>query len=147
MRFFAGTVGCLLVGLASAGVAQEYRASIAGEVTDPSRAAVEGAKVTASSVERGVNFESTTNSSGRYNISFLLPGRYTIMVEKRGFRTIVREGLSLLAADKLPIDFKLELGAAADSVTVSTEASLLRGPAECGWCDPRRRAPSTWLAW
>jgi Carboxypeptidase regulatory-like domain/TonB dependent receptor len=126
MRFFAGTVGCLLVGLASAGVAQEYRASIAGEVTDPSRAAVEGAKVTASSVERGVNFESTTNSSGRYNISFLLPGRYTIMVEKRGFRTIVREGLSLLAADKLPIDFKLELGAAADSVTVSTEASLLQ---------------------
>jgi hypothetical protein len=126
MKFSVMSPCCWLVVCASAAVAQEYRASIAGEVTDPSGAAVEGAKVVATSSDRNVPFESVTNSSGRYNISFVLPGRYTILVEKAGFKSVIRQGISLLAADKLAVDFKLELGAAAETVTVSSQPPLLQ---------------------
>src|SRR5258708_6233813 len=117
---------CCLFALAAWGRAQEFRASISGQLTDPSGAAVEGARVAASSVERGVAYESTTNSAGRYNIPFLLPGEYTVAVEKPGFKKLVREGVSLLTADKLAIDFKLDLGAIADTVTVLGAAPLLQ---------------------
>ncbi|MEO7652491.1 MAG: TonB-dependent receptor [Bryobacteraceae bacterium] len=117
---------CWLVILASTGFAQEYRATLAGEVTDPSGSAVEGAKVTATSIERSVPYESTTNSAGRYTIQFLLPGSYRVDVEKPGFRKFVREGISLLAADRAVLDVKMDLGAVADSVTVSGEVSLLQ---------------------
>ena len=82
--------------------------------------------VTATSVERLVPYEATTNSTGRYTIRFLLPGKYKVAVEKPGFRKFVREGISLLAADRLSVDVKLELGTISDSVTVSGEVSLLQ---------------------
>lgn len=71
--------------------AQEFRATISGEVTDPTGAAIEGAKVVASSVERNVPYEAVTNASGRYIIQFLLPGKYVLTVEKDGFKKFVRE--------------------------------------------------------
>ncbi|HJZ99702.1 MAG TPA: carboxypeptidase-like regulatory domain-containing protein, partial [Candidatus Solibacter sp.] len=83
-------------------------------------------KVAATSVERNVLYESTTNSAGRYYIQFLLPGKYTITVEKPGFKKFVREGVALLAADKFGIDVKLDLGPVADTVTVSGEVTLLQ---------------------
>ena len=119
--------GCCLLALAGwACRAQEFRAAISGQLTDPSGAAVEGARVKAASVERGVAYETITNSAGRYNIPFLLPGEYTLSVEKAGFKKLVREGVSLLGADKLAIDLKLDLGAIADTVTVSGAAPILQ---------------------
>src|SRR3954453_1487348 len=81
--------------LASPVSAQEFRAVISGEVTDPSGAAVSEAKVTAVAVERNVPYEATTSTAGRYTIRFLLPGSYTVTVEKPGFRKFVREGVAL----------------------------------------------------
>lgn len=106
--------------------AQEFRATISGEVTDPTGAAVEGARVVAHSVERNIPYESVTNSAGRYVIQFLLPGSYTITVEKAGFKKFIRDGISLLSADKLAVDVALTIGAQADSVSVTAEANTLQ---------------------
>ena len=65
--------------------AQEFRATISGEVTDPAGAAITGAKVVATSVERNVPYTAETNEAGRYMIQFLLPGKYVITAEKTGF--------------------------------------------------------------
>src|SRR5438445_10124931 len=116
-------LGALLAVSVSIAVAQEFRATISGEVTDPSGAAVDGAKVTAISLGRNVLYDATSNSAGRYNIPFLLPGQYTIAAEKAGFKKSVREAVSLVASDKLAIDIKLDLGAVSDSVTVSGAVS------------------------
>src|SRR5712691_2532624 len=126
MRFFALSACGLLFALASPGLGQEFRATIAGEVSDSSRAAVEGAKVVAASAERKTLRHFTTNSAGRYQIQFLLPGAYTVTLEKPGFKRFVREGISLLAADNVSIDVRLEVGATADTVTVSAAAPLLQ---------------------
>ncbi|MCC7496487.1 MAG: TonB-dependent receptor [Bryobacterales bacterium] len=117
---------CLALALASAMVAQEFRATISGEVTDPAGAAVEGAKVVATSVERNVPYDTATNAVGRYTIQFLLPGKYTVTVEKTGFKKFVREDVVLVGQDKLALDVRLDLGAVVDSVTVTGDVSLLQ---------------------
>lgn len=126
MRMILMRICCLLVVLAVAATAQEFRATISGQVTDPTGAAVAGAKVVALSVERNVPYEAITNAAGRYVIQFLLPGKYTITVEKEGFKKFVKEGIALFAADKLAVDAALELGAVTESVTATAEMSLLQ---------------------
>src|SRR5579864_1950641 len=126
MKSSVASPWCLLAVLASSCVAQEFRADIAGQVSDPSGAAVSGARVIATSVERNLLYESTTNSAGRYNIPFLLPGPYVLTVEKPGFKKFMRENVSLLASDRLALDIQLELGAVSDTVTVSGSVSLLQ---------------------
>ncbi len=117
---------CFLALVVSTAVAQEFRAMISGDVSDPAGAAVDGAKVVATSVERNVPYEATTNSAGRYVIQFLLPGKYLITVEKAGFKKFVHSEVALLANDRRAINVKLELGAVAESITVSGEVSLLQ---------------------
>src|SRR6266581_6682992 len=63
---------------------QEVTASITGTVTDPSGAAVSGATVTATSVERGLNYTAVTNDSGLYRIAPLPVGTYSLKIEKSG---------------------------------------------------------------
>lgn len=116
-------VFCLLAAVVAA---QEFRASIAGTVSDPSGAPVPNARVAVTSVSRGTTTESQTNDAGRYLVQFLLPDRYNLAVEKEGFKKFVRDGLNLQAADRLGLDIRLDLGAVAESITVSGEAPQLQ---------------------
>src|SRR5262245_58681878 len=109
----------LIALLAMKAAAQEFRATVSGGVTDSTGAAIEGAQVVATSVERNVPYPATTNVSGRYVIQFLLPGKYVVTVEKEGFKKYVRSDVSLLASDQRSLDVQLELGAVAESVTVA----------------------------
>jgi hypothetical protein len=104
---------------------QEFRATITGSVTDPAGAPVPAVRVRATDLERNLTSDAETNESGIYIIRFLQPGAYSVRVQKDGFKTIVRDRITLGAADRLSLDFKLELGALAESVTVTADASLL----------------------
>ena len=115
---------CLFV--SSSVLAQEFRATISGEVTDQTGAIVTGVKVVALSTERNTPYETVTNGAGRYSIQFLLPGKYTVSAEQAGFKKYSREDIVLLASDKAVLDIKLEVGAQAESVTVSGELSPLQ---------------------
>jgi hypothetical protein len=107
-------------------LAQDVRASISGNVTDPTGAIVAGVQIKVLSVERGTASEATSNDSGRYIIQFLLPGKYTLSAEKPGFKKIVHQGITLEAADHPGLDLKFELGQASESVTVTGDVSLLQ---------------------
>ncbi len=127
MKQFRNVITAVLLAVSPATVmAQEFRASISGEVTDPTGAAVEGARIVALSLDRNVPYEATSNSTGRYIIQYLLPGQYSVTVEKAGFKKFVRNGISLLSADKLAVDVVLTLGAQAESISVTAEAGLLQ---------------------
>src|ERR1044071_4871862 len=72
LKLFRIAIAAMLLGLAPETiVAQEFRASISGEVTDPTGAAVEGARVVALSLDRNVPYETTTNVAGRYIVKYL----------------------------------------------------------------------------
>src|SRR5580700_4493733 len=78
----------IATGMPQPGWAQEVTASITGTVTDPSGAAVAGAKVTTTSAERGITYTATTNDSGLYRLSDLPAGTYDLKVEKPGFAVV-----------------------------------------------------------
>ena len=72
--------------------AQEFRASLSGEVTDPSGASIAGAVITITNIDRNTDSTEVTNALGRYVVSFLAPGSYKVAVDKPGFRKSIREG-------------------------------------------------------
>ncbi len=122
MKHFARLAFALA--LAAAAWPQD-RGTISGTVTDPSGAPVLDARIEVRSTTRSTVSEAATNEAGRYLVQFLLPDVYRLTVEKAGFKKIVRDALRVTATDHLAIDARLELGAVAESVTVSGEAPLL----------------------
>lgn len=69
--------------------AQKDTGSIVGTVRDASGAIVTGAKVTVRDVERGTSFVTSSNDAGEYLAGPLKIGRYTVSIEKEGFKTAV----------------------------------------------------------
>ena len=118
--------GLLLAAFAAFSWAQEYRASVSGTVSDPTGAAIAGAKVTVTDILKNTRTEVTTNGVGFYSAPFLLPSKYKVVVEAGGFKKYVREDIVLGVNDKLGLDVALEVGALADSVTVTGEAAMLQ---------------------
>jgi hypothetical protein len=69
-------------------VAQSYRGTIRGAVTDPSGAVIPGATVTARNVETGLERTTTTEADGGYVVPELPAGKYEVTVEAAGFSKV-----------------------------------------------------------
>src|SRR5262249_463527 len=67
----------------------------------------------------------STNETGYYEASLLLPGNYQVTAESTGFRTYIRKGVVLQVSSRVEIDVRLEAGAVSESVTVTAEAPLI----------------------
>jgi len=105
--------------------AQSTNASLAGRVTDPSKARIAGAKAIAINAGTNISNEATTNAAGEYYLRSLVPGTYRIEVEKTGFRKLIKPDVILHVQDALNLDFELPAGTASESVTVEGGAPLL----------------------
>ncbi|MGH8247433.1 MAG: carboxypeptidase regulatory-like domain-containing protein, partial [Gammaproteobacteria bacterium] len=105
--------------------AQEYRGTILGRVTDPSGSAVPGAKVTA--INEGTNVASSAQSTadGAYVIPFLIPGKYRVEAEASGFRKYVQSGITVRVNAQVTVAIPMQVGAVAESITVTADAPLL----------------------
>src|ERR1700676_3693980 len=90
--------------------AQEFRASIAGQVTDSTGAIVPDATIVVADVVRTAASQTLSNSAGHYLVQYLVPGRYTVTAEKTGFKKSLRPSLTLGSADHIALDFVLEVG-------------------------------------
>jgi hypothetical protein len=106
--------------------AQATAGSIVGRVTDPSKAVVVGAQITALNQATGVSYTSKSNEAGDYIIQRVPPGIYSVTVTQPGFQTEVAKDLELVIDQKLAIDFALKVGAPATIETVTAEAPLLQ---------------------
>ena len=104
---------------------QESRATLLGRVVDPSGAVIVGATVRAVNLGTNTVATSTTNEHGNYEIPYLPPATYQLEVEVAGFKKLVQKGVELHVADRQVLDFKLELGPVAESVTVAGQGELL----------------------
>jgi len=104
---------------------QTVTAAIVGTVTDPAGAAVSGASITATSVERGTTYTAVTNDSGLYRIPSVPAGNYTLTVDKSGFTTAVHEAFVLTVNQVARIDVALKLGQQSETIKVSGMAPML----------------------
>jgi hypothetical protein len=114
---------CLL--LPCCAQAQSTDATITGRISDPSKAAIPGAKVIVTNVDTGVQQSGTTGSDGFYTIVALKPGNYKMEVEKQGFRTVVKPDVVLHVQDAPTINFEMAVGTVSESVTVEGGAPLI----------------------
>ena len=118
------TLGFLLLLILIPGslIAQTFRGTILGTVTDPQGAVVAGAKVTVRNVDTGLERTSQTSADGSYAIPELPIGTYTVTVTQSGFQTSVTSGLSVSVASEKRVDVALKTGTASDTVSVSAES-------------------------
>lgn len=123
-RALAGvTILCLLQWLTFPSIAQTTTATISGEVTDPNGAAVAGAKITGTNVNTNLTRTVTTDSDGRFVILALMPGNYDVQAEQQGFSRELRRGIVLTVGRDAVVNFELKVGAVADEVIISGDAS------------------------
>src|SRR5437870_9824964 len=107
----------IVVGL-SAAIAQTGSSNITGSVRDVNGAVVPGATVTAKNDATGVTSTQTTTDSGLYAFSSLPVGKYTITVEKQGFKTLQKTNNILEVGIPLTVDVALEVGQVSETVNV-----------------------------
>ena len=101
----------------------QYRAGIQGVVADAQGAVVEGATITLTAKETGIAKTTTSASDGVYAFPGLAPGRYSLVVEKTGFKKEVLDDVVVAAEQTNAVNVQLQVGQVSESVTVSSEVA------------------------
>jgi hypothetical protein len=125
-RLLGGVLGLLFLLSAGRSVfGQAVSGNITGTVTDSSGAAVPGADVLITDLDRGVRFQTKTNADGNYTQTHLLAGRYEVKVTASGFAEFATTATVAVDATTR-VDGQLQVGKTASSVTVTAETPLLK---------------------
>jgi outer membrane receptor protein involved in Fe transport len=114
---------CLVMCFAAAPLLAQSTGTIFGTVTDPSGAAVPGAKVDAVLIERGTLRSTTTDAVGEYTFALMPIGAYEIRVENAGFAEFKRSPITLDANQSVKVDAQLAMRGTAQSVTVNANVA------------------------
>ena len=105
----------------SAGLFGQSTSQITGTVKDTSGAVIPGADVKATDEATGVTYKQKTTGSGLYAFPSVPVGKYTILVDLKGFKTAKSTGNLLQVNTPLTVDVNLQIGESTE--TVSVEAS------------------------
>ena len=126
---------CMLCLFAPAALHAQVAASdLSGEVRDQSGWMVAGAGLAARQEPGGFTLRAISSGEGRYRFPNLLPGAYSVTVEKAGFRTLTLRGVVLSIDQRARLDFVLQSGEARETVTVTASVSPLEtGDASLGY--------------
>jgi Carboxypeptidase regulatory-like domain/TonB dependent receptor len=106
-------------------ISAQTEAEITGRVTDTSGAVVPSASVTIANLGTGAKQAVLSDSSGVYDVPDLLPGSYSVTVERSGFQTIVRRGIVLQVQQMARLNFTLQVGAVTKIIQVTANASQM----------------------
>ncbi|MBZ5656242.1 MAG: TonB-dependent receptor [Acidobacteriia bacterium] len=98
---------------------------IRGTVTDQMGAAVAGATVAVTDVQRGGIRTAPTDSSGNYVVPQLQPGVYKMRFEAKGFKTVERPSIQVEVGTDLDVDVSLPTGQVSETVVVTEEVPLV----------------------
>ena len=113
-------VVCILL-LSTVALAQTFRGTILGTVTDPSGNFIAGATVKVRNVGTGLERTVTTAGNGSYAIPELPIGGYSVTVTQSGFQTFVTSGVEVNVATERRVDVQLKIGQVNQIVEVSGE--------------------------
>ncbi len=114
---------CLLI-LPSA-VAQEFRATITGRVSDSTGAAIPNAALEIRNVDTNEVTAAVTSASGDYTVPLLRPGNYSISAQVAGFKAFTRASIVLNVGQTATVNIALQVGDVTDQITVTAEPPLI----------------------
>jgi iron complex outermembrane recepter protein len=96
---------------------QGSEASIAGTVVDSHGSAIARATIVAKSEASGAQSQATADNVGRFSISGLAPGRYTLTVTAKGFAATVQSGV-VASGQPATVTIGLKVGGVQENVEV-----------------------------
>ena len=112
--------------------AQNVTGTLTGIVSDASGAVVPNAAVTMKNEDSGDVRKTISNGEGFFSITAVQPGKYTVLVESKGFQKFEQRGLVFNAGDKRTLsDITLTVGSTVDTVVVEGTAAQL-SPVDSG---------------
>jgi hypothetical protein len=111
---------------AQPGWSQAVYGNIVGTVEDSTGAIVPGAKVTITDVAKGTTNTYTTNESGNFNATHLIPGTYNVRVEAANFKASETKDVRVFADQTVRLSPVLAAGGGSETVEVTAEAEQLK---------------------
>jgi len=132
MRFGAwrlgNTVGCasLLILAGPFAQAQIDTGAIVGVVRDPSSAAIPQAAVQVTNMATNVVNTTQTNTSGQYQVTALIPGKYSVKVTATGFQAAQQDNVVIDVQSRPAVDFTLQVGQSTEVVQVTSTSPVLQ---------------------
>jgi hypothetical protein len=119
----------LLVGgslILTSGIALAQTAQLSGTVRDEQGAVIRAAQVSVTKTDSGAEHSVATGDLGVFVLPFLPPGPYQVTAKAAGFKTTVRQGITLQTGQLLQLDIVLAVGPIQEAVTVSGDTPLLQ---------------------
>lgn len=114
----------LLTGALTPSLAQRLGGTLQVQATDQSGGVVPDAKVTATHQTTNITTEATSSGTGTYVFPNLVPGAYSVTVEKTGFRRFVRQNVMVRANQVVDATAQLEVGEVTTIVEVVGESAI-----------------------
>jgi hypothetical protein len=106
---------------------QGLTGQISGLVKDANANIIPGAEVEVTNDETGLKRNTVTGDDGSFVVTQLLPGTYSFVVKKSGFRSYRQENIVLTANERVAIrDVTLSVGDLTQTVTVTAEAARVQ---------------------
>jgi hypothetical protein len=125
LRFSIVTL-LLLVGMVASPRAQSTTdGAIGGSVKDPNGAVVQNATVTVRNEETNKETSATTDDEGRFRVTGLQPGNYTVAINVQNFAPFNQSKIVVEVGRVTSIDVPLALPGATEVVEVTSEAPVI----------------------
>jgi hypothetical protein len=124
LRLLAGSL-VVLAALIAPAQAQQFNGTLRGVVQDSTGGVVPGAAISVVEVSTNDTRNLTSDARGSWVLPNLKPGTYRIVVSLDGFKTAAIDNVKLDVQGIRDVEIKLEVGAAAETVTVSGQAAAV----------------------
>lgn len=104
--------------------AADITGSIDGVVKDASGGVAPGISVVVTNVATSAVFNTTTDSTGTYNIS-VAPGDYQLTVQAQGFKKFTASDIHVQVNEQARVDVTLEVGSVSQSISVAASVETV----------------------
>jgi len=100
---------------------QAYFGTVSGLLTDPTGAVLQNARVTLTDQQKGYQFATVSDSTGRFLFRAIPPGEYSVTAELAGFEKTRLTGINLDINENATANLRLKVSAAKETVQVSAQ--------------------------
>jgi hypothetical protein len=121
---FAVVIAALLMLVATGSYAQETTGTLTGRVVDSQGLAMPGVTVTATGPQGSKS--ATSDSDGRFRISYLTPGAYDVQAELQGFKTVKQSNVTVGLGQTIELTgLRMEVGGLAETIEVQATSPII----------------------
>jgi hypothetical protein len=119
-------IPALAILFASLSFSQAVNGTLLGTITDSTGSSIPNAQVVLRETETGISRTTSTGEAGNYTFANVPAGRYSVTAEVTGFKTSVRENISVLVNTSVRVELTLQPGIITEVVNVTAEVPTLQ---------------------